>query len=171
MFAPVFFNTDHAMEADFMTFVTFRQKLKSILRHKFEEVFLEKPDKSITTKKLMQSLQKHVGFSGVSLKSVNKFTNAASCGSYMAELTYMMFTMLAALNYEFNVSKMLRKIYGIVNDAPKTGKAIYKIIYALNMFEELAYSHECFEVLDVPTCIDVIESFLEKSTTLVVITV
>ena len=167
MFAPVFLNIDNAMEADFMTFVTFRQSLKSILRHKYESVFLEKPDNSMTTKKLMRSLQKHVSFSGESLKTAGRHMNAVSCGTYMAEVTYTIYTMLAALNYEFNVSSELRKIYGIINDSPRTGDAMKKIIFALDMFDELASCHECFEVLDIPTCIDTIDCFLEKTTALV----
>ncbi|AGE49683.1 hypothetical protein PBCVCan184_018L [Paramecium bursaria Chlorella virus Can18-4] len=167
MFAPVLLNTDDNAETNILTFVTFRMTLKSMLRNKYESVFHEKPDKSMTTKKLMRSLQKHVSFSGESLKTAERHMNAVSCGTYMAEVTYSIYTMLAALNYEFNVSSELRKIYGIINDSPRTGDAMKKIIFALDMFDELASCHECFEVLDIPTCIDTIDCFLEKTTALV----
>lgn len=167
MLNMVFLNVDNAVEADFMTFVTFRQTLKGILRQKYESVFHEKPDASMTTKRLMRSLQKHVSFSGESLKTT-RHLNAVSCGKYMAEITYIIFTMLAALNYEFDVSQELQNICGIINDSPRKGKAINKIIYALDMFDELASCHECFDVLDIPSCIDSIDCFLEKSSTLVV---
>ena len=166
MFAPVFLNVNDDMEASILTFVTFRRTLKSILRNKYELVFLEKPDDSLTAKKLMRILQKHVSFSGESLKTT-RHLNAVSCGTYMAEVTYKIYTMLAALNYEFDVSCELRKIYGIINDSPRTGDAMKKIIFILDMFDELASCHECFEVLDIPTCIDTIDCFLEKTTALV----
>ena len=167
MFAPVLLNTDDNAETNILTFVTFRMTLKSMLRNKYESVFHEKPDKSMTTKRLMRSLQKHVSFSGESLKTAGRHMNAVSCGTYMAEVTYTIYTMLAALNYEFDVSSELRKIYGIINDSPRTGDAMKKIIFALDMFDELASCHECFEVLDIPTCIDTIDYFLEKTTALV----
>ena len=168
MFAPVFMNVGDAVEADFMTFITYRKELKSILRHKYELVFLEKPDDSLTTRGLMRILQKHVSYSGESLKTTSRHMDAVSCGKYMAEVTYMIYTMLAALNYEFDVASELRKISGIINDAPRKGKAIDKIIYALDMFDELAACHECFEILDISTCIETIDCFLEKSSTLIV---
>ena len=167
MFAPIFLNVSNDMEASIMTFVTFRRTLKSILRNKYESVFHEKPDDSLTAKKLMRILQKHVSFSGESLKSAGRHMNAVSCGTYMAEVTYLIYTMLAALNYEFDVSCELRKISGIINDSPRTGDAMKKIIFALDMFDELASCHECFEVLDIPSCIDTIDCFLEKTTALV----
>jgi len=169
MFAPVFLNVGDAVEADFMTFITFRKELKSILRLKYELVFLQKPDDSLTTKNLMRILQKHVSYSGESLKTtMSRQMDAVSCGKYMAEVAYMIYTMLAALNYELNVTSELRKISGIINDAPRKGKAIDKIIYALDMFDELAACHECFEILDISSCIDTIDCFLEKSSTLIV---
>jgi hypothetical protein len=75
--------------------------------------------------------------------------------------------MLAALSYEFEVSCDLRKISGIINDSPRSGKAIEKIIFALDTIDKLASCHECFEVLDIPSCIDTIDCFLEKTTALV----
>jgi len=167
MFAPVFLSINDDMETNIVTFVTFRRTLKSILRNKYESVFHEKPDDSLTAKKLMRILQKHVSFSGESLKSAGRHMNAVSCGTYMAEVTYLIYTMLAALNYEFDVSCELRKISGIINDSPRTGDAMKKIIFALDMFDELASCHECFEVLDIPSCIDTIDCFLEKTTALV----
>ena len=150
-----------------MTYVTFRKTLKGILRQKYESVFHEKPDDSLSAKKLMQILQKHVSFSGESLKTAERHMNTVSCGIYMAEVTYTIYTMLVVLNYEFDVSCDLRKVSGIINDSPRTGKAIEKIIYALDVIDKLASCHECFEVLDIPSCIDSIDDFLEKSSTLV----
>lgn len=167
MFAPIFLNVSNDMEASIMTFVTFRRTLKSILRNKYELVFHEKPDDSLSAKKLMRILRKHVSFCGESLKTAGRHMNAVSCGTYMAEVTYSIYTMLVVLNYDFDMSSELRKIYGIVNDSPRTGDAMKKIIFALDMFDELASCHECFEVLDIPTCIDTIDHFLEKTTALV----
>lgn len=167
MLNMVFLNVTNDMEASIMTFVTFRRTLKSILRNKYESVFHEKPDDSLTAKKLMRILQKHVSFNGEVLKTAGRHMNAVSCGTYMAEITYIIFTMLGALNYEFDMSSQLRKISGIINDSPRMGDAMKKIIFALDTIDELASCHECFEVLDIPTCIDTIDYFLEKTTALV----
>ena len=167
MLNMVFLNTDNVMEADFVVYTTFRQTLKSILRKKYELVFHEKPDDSLSAKKLMRILRKHVSFCGESLKTAGRHMNAVSCGKYMAEVTYSIYTMLVVLNYEFNVSSDLRKIYGIINDSPRTGDAMKKIIFSIDTIDELASCHECFEVLDIPSCIDTIDCFLEKTTALV----
>jgi len=45
MFTHVFLNADDARETDFVVFVSFRRRLKKLLRLQYEDVFRESPGK------------------------------------------------------------------------------------------------------------------------------
>ena len=115
MFSPVFMSTDDERETDFIVYVYFRRKLKSLLKQDCNG-----DTNNLKTKDLMKIAKP----TKMIFKNTTHITDAVSCGFYLAELVYTAFANAV------NVS-------GIINKAPRTGKAIDKIIYVLETLDDI----------------------------------
>ena len=167
MFAPTIMDIGSGLDTDSVTFVTFRRTLKKMLINKFQSVYGSKPD-NLNTKQLMKILRKKTHFEGEIVKFGRQKLDATSCGILMAEIVYTLYSVLCTLDYEFNAGKKIRKISGIVQDSPQNKGPMEKIVYALDMIDDISGSHECFEILSTKSAINSVDNYFEKTTRLVV---
>ena len=86
----------------------------------------------------------------------------------MAEIVYTLYSVLCTLDYEFNAGKKIQKISGIVQDSPQGKGPMEKIIFALDMVDDISESHECFDILSTKVAIESVDNYFEKMTRMTV---
>jgi len=147
MFLPVVLSTcdDDLSQVSFMFFIKY---LKKTLRDRYRDAF-DQEATAMNTKRLMKKLRNSTVFSGEILKFNSSFSlTPADAGKMIADITWIVYSILCTLRREFYIGRKLKDIAGIIQDCPLES-ADDRIMYALFVLHGISKSHDIFAALGI----------------------
>ncbi|AGE56174.1 hypothetical protein PBCVNEJV1_076L [Paramecium bursaria Chlorella virus NE-JV-1] len=164
MFIPVCLDITRD-EHDFILFTTFRKTLKNLLVDKYVNVHGSLPVEKMTSRQLMFELKSTISVYCPVKQTPRRPSDAVSCGKLIAETVFTIYSILCAMDLEFDTGNKIKKISKIIIDSPR-GHPILKLIYIMDLIEDLSKTHDFFGVFSIGSNIESIDSYLEGKNTI-----
>lgn len=127
-------------------FISFRKSLKKLGIDEYRRINTNSSP-HITTKRILMSIRKQVTFDGC-IQKHDRILNTHTFPKLLAETVFTMFKILCSMNVEYDTSRRIHEVAGVVNDVSRGTPAIWRLHSAVNTLVMIWREHAVFQLLD-----------------------
>lgn len=128
-------------------FISFRKSLKKLGTDEYR-IINTSSSPHITTKNILMSIRKQARFDGCIAK-YDRILDTHTFPKLLAETLFTMFKILCSMNVEYDTSRRIYEIAGVVNDVSRGTPAICRLHSAVNTLVMIWREHAVFQLLNV----------------------